>query len=85
MQEQECLERLRGSFLSSQKLREQVRYMLGNGSMYLQRGDCLIFRGCVPVDADGKFLELEIDGRHFSGKALNRLIEAYRSNRLHEQ
>ena len=76
VQEQECLERLRGSFLSSQKLREQVRYMVGNGSMYLQRGDCLIFHGCVPVDADGKFLELEIDGRHFAGKALFEAIES---------
>mgnify|MGYP001024473234 FL=1 len=74
-EEQDCLDRLKGSFLSSQKMREQVRYMVGHGSMYLQRGDCLIFHGCVPVDTDGKFLDLEIDGQALSGKALFEEIE----------
>ncbi|MDP5080998.1 MAG: fructose-1,6-bisphosphatase [Opitutales bacterium] len=74
-EEQDCLDRLKGSFLSSQKMREQMRYMVGHGSMYLQRGDCLIFHGCVPVDTEGNFLDLEIDGQHFSGKALFEEIE----------
>lgn len=74
-EEQDCLDRLKGSFLSSQKMREQVRYMVGHGSMYLQRGDCLIFHGCVPVDTEGKFLDLEIDGQALSGKALFEEIE----------
>mgnify|MGYP001039456583 FL=1 len=74
-EEQECLDRLKSSFLSSQKLREQMRYMVGHGSMYLQRGDCLIFHGCVPTGPNGKFLSLEIDGQHYSGKALFEEIE----------
>ena len=74
-EEQDCLDRLKSSFLSSQKMREQMRYMVGHGSMYLQRGDCLIFHGCVPVDTEGNFLDLEIDGQKFSGKALFEEIE----------
>lgn len=74
-EEQDCLDRLKGSFLSSQKMREQMRYMVGHGSMYLQRGDCLIFHGCVPVDTAGNFLDLEIDGQAFSGRALFEEIE----------
>ncbi|CAA6689802.1 MULTISPECIES: fructose-bisphosphatase class III [unclassified Lentimonas] len=74
-EEQDCLDRLKSSFLSSQKMREQMRYMVGHGSMYLQRGDCLIFHGCVPVDTEGNFLDLEIDGQNFSGKALFEEIE----------
>lgn len=75
LEEQNCLDCLKGSFLSSQKLREQMRYMVGHGSMYLQRGDCLIFHGCVPTGTDGSFLELEIDGQRYAGKALFEAIE----------
>lgn len=74
-EEQDCLSRLKASFLSSQKLREQMKYMVGHGSMYLQRGDCLIFHGCVPVDAEGQFLDLEIDGQKYAGRALFEEIE----------
>lgn len=74
-EEQDCLDRLKASFLSSQKLREQMRYMVGHGSMYLQRGDCLIFHGCVPTDPEGNFLSFEIDGEAYSGKALFEAIE----------
>ncbi|WPJ95525.1 fructose-bisphosphatase class III [Coraliomargarita algicola] len=73
--EQDCLDRLKESFLSSQKLREQMKFMVGHGSMYLQRGDCLIFHGCVPVDTAGNFLSLEIDGQEYAGRALFEEIE----------
>ncbi len=74
-EEQNCLDCLKGSFLSSQKLKEQMHYMVGHGSMYLQRGDCLIFHGCVPSDSEGNFLDLEIDGKNYSGKMLFEEIE----------
>jgi fructose-1,6-bisphosphatase-3 len=73
--EQDCLDRLKASFLSSQKLHEQMKYMVGHGSMYLQRGDCLIFHGCVPADTKGQFLNLEIDGRKYAGRELFEEIE----------
>ena len=43
--------------------------------MYLKRGECLIFHGCVPVDAEGSFLPLAVDGRLLSGRALFEEIE----------
>jgi fructose-1,6-bisphosphatase-3 len=74
-EESKCLARLKHSFVNSQKLRDQMRFMVGHGSMYLKRGECLIFHGCVPVDADGNFLPLEIDGQSLSGRALFEEIE----------
>jgi fructose-1,6-bisphosphatase-3 len=68
--EELCLQRLKNSFLSSQKLREHMRYMVGHGSMYLIRDDHLIFHGCVPCDADGNFLPLEIDAKPVAGRAM---------------
>lgn len=74
-EEEQCLNRLKESFTSSQKLREQMKYMVGHGSMYLQRGDCLIFHGCVPVDEDGNFRSLEINGKTVSGRPMFEEIE----------
>ena len=70
-----CLSRMKTSFLNSQKLRDQMRFMVGRGSMYLTRGECLIFHGCVPSDADGNFLPMTIDGTPLSGRALFESIE----------
>ena len=74
-EESACLKRLKHSFLNSQKLQEQMRFMVGHGSMYLRRDDCLIFHGCVPVDADGNFLPLMVDGKEIAGRELFEGIE----------
>lgn len=74
-EETSCLRRLKHSFLNSQKLQEQIRYMVGHGSMYLKREECLIFHGCVPADSEGQFLPLEIDGKLYSGREMFEQIE----------
>ena len=74
-EEQKCLERLRHSFLNSQKLGEQMRYLVGCGSMYLIRDSHLIFHGCVPVDERGEFLPMPIDGAQKKGRSLFRALE----------
>ena len=60
--EQICLEKLKTSFLSSDKLFNHMRYLRDRGSMYLVRDNHLIIHGCVPVDANGEFQSLIIDG-----------------------
>ena len=75
VEEQECLDFLKRSFLRSQKLREHMQFMVDHGSMYLKRGPCLIFHGCVPCTDKGEFLTLEIDGKEHAGKALFEEIE----------
>ena len=74
-EEASCLSILKHSFLNSHKLQEQMRFMVGHGSMYLRRDECLIFHGCVPVDADGKFLPLMVDGEALAGRGLFEGIE----------
>jgi len=74
-EESACLACLKHSFLDSQKLQEQMRFMVGHGSMYLRRDECLIFHGCVPVDTDGAFLPLMVDGRPLAGRQLFEGIE----------
>jgi fructose-1,6-bisphosphatase III len=74
-QERACMDRLRKSFYASRKLWEHMQYMVARGTMYLVRDAHLIFHGCVPVDEQGEFLPLVVDGRAHAGKALFDAIE----------
>ena len=68
--EQICMEKLKTSFLSSDKLFKHMRYLRDSGSMYLIRDNHLIIHGCVPVDAYGQFQSLVVDGIPRKGKDL---------------
>jgi len=74
--EQLCMDRLRYSFASSQKLSEHMHYIVSNGSMYLRRDDHLIFHACVPCDAAGNFLPMPIDGQWLAGRAMFDAVES---------
>ncbi len=69
-EEEECMAQLRHSFLQSQTLRDQMRYVEHEGTMYLVRDYNLIFHGCVPVDEAGNFLPLTVDGVEYRGRVL---------------
>ncbi len=68
--EQQCVDRMRASFLSSPLLWDHARFLVARGSTWLCRDDHLIFHGCVPVDEAGKFLPMIIDGEERSGRPL---------------
>jgi len=74
-QERSCLNRLKSSFVSSQKLWEQMRWMVRRGSMALCREEHLIFHGCMPVDDAGEFLPMIVDGEPKCGRAMFQAIE----------
>ncbi len=69
-EEQQCLGYLKHSFLHSQKLGEQMRWLVSRGAMYLRRDEHLIFHGCVPVDEQGEFLSVVIDGKACRGREM---------------
>jgi fructose-1,6-bisphosphatase III len=64
------LERTKRSFLSSDRLWRHIRFLSERGSMCIVLDDHAIFHGCIPVDAEGRFLPFEIDGKAVSGRAL---------------
>jgi fructose-1,6-bisphosphatase III len=74
-EERSCLERIRRSFMTSQKLWDHMRWMVSHGRMYLCREEHLIFHGCVPVGQQGEFLPMIIDGQSYAGSALFDAIE----------
>ena len=68
--ELEILEGVTRSFETSEKLRRHIACFLNHGSLYLVRNSNLMFHGSVPMNSDGTFKEMIIQGKPYSGKKL---------------
>jgi fructose-1,6-bisphosphatase-3 len=68
--EASCIAHLKASFLESRALWRDMSFVEERGAMLAVRDENVIFHGCVPVDAKGEPLELEVDGHAASGRAL---------------
>ena len=68
--EKEVLEGVTRSFETSEKLRRHIGCFLNHGSLYLVRNSNLLFHGSVPLNPDGSFKEMYIQGKPYSGKRL---------------
>ncbi|HQZ17197.1 MAG TPA: fructose-bisphosphatase class III [Vicinamibacteria bacterium] len=68
--EEQCLHRMRASFLKSPLLWDHARFLVARGSSWLSRDNHLVFHGCVPVDEAGAFLSMNVDGAARAGRAL---------------
>ena len=73
--ERQCMNRLKSSFLASQKLWDHMKWMVKHGSMAITREEQLIFHGCIPVDKNGDFMPMIIDGKALCGKPLFEAID----------
>lgn len=69
-EELELLTLLRMSFNQSKKLQEHVQFLLDKGSMYLCYNDNLLIHGCLPLNSDGTFQSITLQGEKLWGKKL---------------
>ena len=76
-EEEEVMERLVAAFTHSEKLQKHIRFLYSKGSMYRVYNGNLLYHGCVPMDEDGHFLSMDIDGREYAGKALYDAFETW--------
>lgn len=68
-EEQGVVDRVRLSFLENDKLQAHVALLFRKGSMYLAFNGNLLYHGCIPMDADGAFQSVTLDGQPVAGKA----------------
>jgi fructose-1,6-bisphosphatase-3 len=68
--ERELVDKLIHSFTHSEKLRKHMRCIYANGSLYLVRNSNLLYHGSVPLNEDGSFKSVKIQGVEYSGKRL---------------
>lgn len=71
-EEIELVEKLKISFLNSEKLQKHVSFLFAKGSLYLTYNSNLLYHGCIPLNDDGSFKRVKIgaSGKEYSGKAL---------------
>ncbi len=76
-EEEQVMERLRHAFLKCEKLQKHVRFLLSRGGLYKVYNSNLLYHGCMPMDEDGNFKALTIDGEEYKGKALYDILDQY--------
>lgn len=69
-EEASVMEKLRNSFVNSDKMRKHMRWLYAKGSLYLVRNSNLMFHASVPLNEDGTFMKVRVHGEEYSGKAL---------------
>lgn len=68
--EERVLQNLTASIMRSEKLQKHIRFMFAHGALYKIQNGNLMYHGCIPMDADGKFLDVTLNGSTNHGKAL---------------
>lgn len=69
-EEKSVIDKLRYSFLKSEKLQEHIRFMYAKGSIYLKYNNNLLFHASIPMNPDGTFKKVRVNGVEKSGKEL---------------
>ena len=68
-EERELIDKLKSSFLNSEKLQKHVRFLYAKGSMYLKYNSNLLYHGCIALNQDGSFKKMKLDNVTYSGKS----------------
>lgn len=76
-EEEIVVERLHHTFKHSEKLQRHVRFLFSKGSLYKVHNSNLLYHGCVPLEEDGSFSEVNVYGKKYKGKALYDVLENY--------
>lgn len=68
--EEELMDVLAASFKHGRVFRKHIRFLYSHGSMYKKTNENLMYHGCIPMEEDGSFTEVSIEGKSYAGKAL---------------
>ena len=69
-EENQLLDQLKNAFLNNDLLQRHVKFLFQNGQMYLKYNNNLMFHGCIPLNEDGSFSNVEIGGTYHGGRDL---------------
>lgn len=75
--EEQVMARLQQAFLKCEKLQRHVRFLYSNGGLYKIHNSNLLYHGCVPLDEEGNFKAVSVDGRKYRGRALYDVLDNY--------
>lgn len=69
-EEADLMEKLQHSFLVGEKLQQHIGILLSHGALYGVYNGNLLFHASLPLNEDGSFKAVEIDGDKYSGRHL---------------
>lgn len=75
--EEQMMARLQQAFLKCEKLQRHVRFLYSNGGLYKIHNSNLLYHGCMPLDEDGNFKAVNVDGKKYRGRALYDILDNY--------
>ena len=75
--EEQVMDRIRQAFLKCEKLQKHVRFLYSNGGLYKVYNSNLLYHGCMPMDGEGNFLSVDVDGKDYQGKQLYDILDNY--------
>ncbi len=75
--EEQVMARIQQAFLKCEKLQKHVRFLYSNGGLYKVHNSNLLYHGCVPLDENGEFKSVNVDGKEYKGKALYDILDKY--------
>lgn len=87
--EKRVIQDLKLSFLNSHRLQKHIDFLFEKGCMYKKFNENLLYHGCIPLDEQGNFDGIEIDGNIYMGKTYldyaERIVRDVRKGEAGEQ
>ena len=74
-EEQVVMDKVKTSFVNSEKLQKHVRVLYSKGSMYTIFNSNLLFHGGIPMNEDGTLREVLFRGKKYKGKEYLDVLE----------
>ncbi len=66
--EREIVSKLVKAFENSEKLQRHIRFLYDKGNIYKVFNENLLIHGCIPLDENGDFAKMKIQGKIWQGK-----------------
>lgn len=76
-EEEAVVERLRTAFIGCRRLQQHVQFLLHNGALYKVHNGNLLYHGCMPLDENGQFRDVQVYREVCRGKALYDKLDTY--------
>ena len=76
-EEQSVIAKLCNSFVNCSKLKSHINLLLQKGSLYKVCNNNLLFHGCIPMNEDGSFRNINLFGEDLCGKELYDELERW--------
>jgi fructose-1,6-bisphosphatase-3 len=74
-EEEQIMEDLACAFRDSERLHRHIQFLYAKGSIYKCFNQNLLFHGCIPLNEDGSFTSVTVNGVEAKGKELMDLSE----------